>query len=66
MCSQIAGAVTEHLSPLGVGVVVKAKHSCMGCRGIMKPDADMITSVTTGLLRTNEAARAEFLSLVHS
>lgn len=66
MCSQIAKAIDENLAPLGVGVVVKAKHSCMGCRGVLKPDSDMITSVTTGALRTNPSARAEFLSLVNS
>ena len=61
---QIADAIVEVLKPSGVGVIVKAKHSCMGCRGVQKPDSDMITSVMLGLLRENVAARAEFLSLV--
>lgn len=64
LTSQIAQAITAFLQPMGVGVVIKAKHSCMGCRGVMKPDSDMITSVTTGALRDDPRARAEFLSLV--
>jgi len=61
---QIADSLTEVLQPLGVGVVIAAKHACMGCRGVMKPDADLVTSVTTGILREDPRARAEFLSLV--
>lgn len=64
LTQEIADAITSHLNPMGVGVVIKAKHSCMGARGVGKPDADMITSVTTGLLRTSPSARAEFLSLI--
>lgn len=65
LTKQIADAITEVLAPVGVGVVIKAKHSCMGCRGVMKPDSDMVTSVMLGMLRDNSAARAEFLSLVN-
>lgn len=61
---QIADAIVEVLNPSGVGVIIKAKHSCMGCRGVMQSDSDMITSVMLGSLRNNAAARAEFLSLV--
>lgn len=64
LTNQITDAITEVLDPLGVGVVLKAKHSCMGCRGVMKPDSDMVTSVMRGALRDNMAARAEFLNLV--
>lgn len=63
MCSQIAKAVMEHLAPLGVGVVLNAKHMCMGCRGVVKPDATMVTSVMLGRLRDSAQARGEFLTL---
>ena len=63
LTKQVADAIMANLKPLGVGVVMKAKHACMGCRGVMKPDADMVTSVTTGVLREDARARAEFLSL---
>ena len=64
MTAQIARAVQDHLAPLGVGVVVKARHSCMGCRGVGKPDADMVTSSMLGCLREDAKARAEFLTLL--
>lgn len=64
LTSQIARAILEVLEPKGVGVVLKAKHACMGCRGVMKPDSDMVTSVMLGALRDDVSARAEFLSLV--
>lgn len=63
MTLQIAHAVEHELKALGVGVIVRASHSCMGCRGVSKPDADMVTSAMLGDFRTNEAARAEFLTL---
>jgi GTP cyclohydrolase IA len=65
LTKQIADSIQEVLRPNGVGVVLKAKHACMGCRGVMKPDSDMVTSVMLGALRDNVAARAEFLSLVN-
>jgi len=64
LTSQIAESIMSILKARGVGVVIKAKHSCMGCRGVMKPDSDMVTSVTTGVLREDPRARAEFMSLV--
>ena len=63
MTLQIAQAMEEHLSPLGVGVVVRASHSCMGCRGVRKPGAEMVTSSLSGYLKDRPEARAEFLAL---
>lgn len=60
---QVADAIEEHLQPEGVGVVLRAQHSCMGCRGVRKPGAEMVTSALRGVLRTKPEARAEFLAL---
>lgn len=60
---QVADAIEEHLHPVGVGVVIRAEHSCMGCRGVRKPGAEMVTSAMRGALRTKPEARAEFLAL---
>jgi GTP cyclohydrolase I len=62
MTSDIAGAIAEHLDPLGVGVVVRAEHSCMACRGVRKR-APLITSAMLGVFRDVGEARAEFLAL---
>jgi GTP cyclohydrolase I len=63
MTKQIADAVMEVLQPKGVGVVVSAHHSCMGCRGVRKAGADMVTSSLGGVMLDDASARAEFLSL---
>jgi GTP cyclohydrolase I len=62
MTSQIAEAIEEHLQPLGVGVIISASHTCMSMRGIAKP-GEMVTSKLIGALRTESAARAEFMGL---
>lgn len=63
MTEQIADAIEDALDPRGVGVIVRAKHSCMGCRGVRKPGATMTTSALRGYMKTKPAARAEFLAL---
>lgn len=63
LTAQIADALQEHLSPLGVGVVIKARHMCMESRGICQQGHHTITSALHGLLRDDPNARAEFLSL---
>lgn len=64
MTKQIAEAMQNCLDPLGVGVIVQAQHSCMGCRGVRQPDAEMRTSAMFGALRDEPETRAEFLRLV--
>jgi GTP cyclohydrolase IA len=63
MTLQIAHAIEDVLGAVGVGVIVRASHSCMGCRGVSKPDADMVTSAMLGTFLSNQAQRAEFLTL---
>jgi GTP cyclohydrolase I len=63
---QIAEAVEEHLQARGVGVVISAHHLCMGCRGVMQPETEMVTSAMLGTLRENATTRGEFLSLSRS
>lgn len=66
MTRQIAKALDEHLGAKGVAVVCRAAHSCMGCRGVKKPGAKMVTSVMLGFFRDNAPARQEFLELCRS
>lgn len=63
MTKQIATALVEHLNARGAAVVVKAHHSCMGCRGVKKPGAVMVTSCTLGAFREDAQLRNEFLVL---
>ena len=64
LTSQIADAIQEHLDPIGVGVVIQAKHMCMCARGVGKQQSSMVTSQMRGVLMKKPAARAEFMSLV--
>lgn len=62
MTTQIADAIEEHLKPLGVGVIVQARHLCIESRGINQPGSITTTSALKGALR-DPHARREFLSL---
>lgn len=64
LTQQIANAIEEHLSPVGVIVVVEATHFCMELRGVRKPGVVTKTSVLRGLLKDDPAARAEAMSLI--
>jgi len=59
---QIAEAIQKYVKPLGVGVVIRAVHSCVTCRGVEKPGSEMVTSCLLGKMRTDKAMREEFLS----
>ena len=63
MTVEIANALQDVLEPLGVGVIIKARHLCMGMRGVKK-EGVMNTSRLLGALRDDARARAEFLELV--
>lgn len=63
LTQQIAEAINTYVGGLGVGVIIKSRHTCMCYRGIKK-DGTMVTSVTLGLMREDPRARMEFLSLV--
>lgn len=66
MTSQIADSIEQVLKAKGVGVMIEAHHSCMGCRGIKKEGATMVTSALRGCLKTEHDARAEFLTIANS
>ncbi len=65
MTTTIVRAINDTLKPRGAGCVIVAKHLCMGCRGIKKPDAETITSKMTGFFLSKPEVRAEFFSLAH-
>lgn len=62
MTSQIAAAIETILKPRGVAVMVRAEHSCMTSRGVMKPGALTVTTDFRGSFRDNEDARRQLLS----
>jgi GTP cyclohydrolase IA len=63
LTSQVAGWLTEHLEPRGVGVVLEAEHLCMTVRGVQAPGVRTVTSALRGRVRDDPRTRAEFLAL---
>jgi GTP cyclohydrolase I len=66
MTVQIASALQGALHPLGVGVVVEARHMCMMARGVEKQSSQVTTSEMRGAFRSDRRTREEFLTLLHS
>ncbi len=60
---QIRDCIQETLDPLGVAVVIEAKHLCMMMRGVQKQNSVTTTSAFTGEFQ-NQSTRNEFISLI--
>ncbi len=66
LTADIASFFKRELRPMGVAVVMVAKHTCMACRGVRKHNGHMTTSEMRGVFITGAAARAEFLQLINT
>jgi GTP cyclohydrolase I len=66
MTQQIADTLYEALTPLGVGVVIEARHMCMMMRGVEKQNSAATTSAMLGVFRDDVKTRQEFLTLTNS
>jgi GTP cyclohydrolase I len=64
LTQQVAKCLKEKLAPAGVMCVLKARHSCMSCRGVRKQQASMNTSAVYGCFREEIEARQEFFNLI--
>src|SRR6187549_3406768 len=62
---QIRDAIKNTLNPLGVAVVIEAKHLCMMMRGVQKQNSVTTTSAFWGEFEKNET-RSEFIRLIGS
>ena len=51
LTEQIANSLMKFLDPLGVGVIIQAKHFCMMSRGVQKQNSSMITSSVRGIFQ---------------
>lgn len=61
MTHDIAEDLWTHLKPLGVGVIIRARHMCIESRG--KQDRGSITTTTAlrGVMKDQPETRAEFM-----
>jgi GTP cyclohydrolase IA len=63
LTTQIKECIQETLQPLGVAVVIEARHMCMQMRGVQKQNSVTTTSDFTGAF-LKDATRKEFLQLI--
>jgi len=64
LTQQIAETLFKYLKPLGVGVVMEARHLCMMMRGVEKQNSVATTSAMLGVFRHDSKTRSEFLTLI--
>ncbi|KAA3645621.1 MAG: GTP cyclohydrolase I FolE [Bacteroidetes bacterium] len=63
LTDQIKDCIQDTLNPLGVAVVIEAKHLCMQMRGIQKQNSVTTTSAFTGAFE-KDSTRKEFIQLI--
>lgn len=64
MTAQIADALADNLKPLGVGVIVTARHMCVESRGVAHHGSATTTSALRGVM-IEGVQRQEFLHLAN-
>jgi GTP cyclohydrolase IA len=64
LTSQIAEIMQTKINPLGVGVVMEARHLCMEMRGASSKNSPTVTSSMVGSFRKDPRTRDEFLNLI--
>ena len=63
LTTQIKECIQNTLNPLGVMVVIEAKHMCMQMRGVEKQNSITTTSDFTGVFN-QQKTREEFINLI--
>jgi GTP cyclohydrolase I len=63
LTTQVRDCIQEALHPLGVAVVIEAKHLCMMMRGVQKQNSVTTTSAFTGEFE-KQSTRNEFINLI--
>jgi GTP cyclohydrolase IA len=64
LTSQIANILQAKVDPLGVAVVMEARHLCMEMRGAESTDSPTVTSAMLGVFRSDARTREEFLTFI--
>ena len=65
LTDQILNCIQDTMKPLGVAVVIEARHMCMMMRGVQKQNSVTTTSAFTGEFK-NVETRNEFLNLINA
>jgi GTP cyclohydrolase IA len=64
LTQEIAQTLYDVLDPIGVAVVIEARHMCMMMRGVEKQNSLATTSAMLGIFQTDPKTRTEFLNLI--
>jgi len=65
LTSQIADIILTKIKPLGVAVVMEARHLCMEMRGAQSKNSPTLTSAMSGVFHSDARTREEFLGFVN-
>ncbi len=65
LTSQIAEVILKKIKPLGVAVVMEARHLCMEMRGAQSKNSPTVTSAMVGVFRSDARTREEFLGFIN-
>ncbi len=63
---QILEEIKNRLEPKGIGVVIKAIHTCVFARGTQSSAAEFTTSAVDGIFKENIDTKQEFFSIINS
>lgn len=63
---QILGEINKRIKPKGIGVVIKAIHTCVFARGTQSSTAEFTTSAVEGVFKENINTKNEFLSIINA
>ena len=64
LTNEIANAINDILSPIGVIVIIEAEHFCMKVRGVLKHETLTKTMSTIGKYKIDNDQKNEFLQLL--
>ena len=62
LTGEILEEIKNRLNPVGIGVIVKAIHTCVFARGVQSNKAEFTTNAMYGKFKENPQTRSEFLS----
>lgn len=63
---QVADLLEELITPRGLAVVMKARHTCMTWRGVQEHDTSMTTAVVRGIMKDESITRDEFYRIIQA
>lgn len=63
MTLEIVKSIDDALSPKGTAVFIEAAHQCMSIRGVNKADSVTVTSMFSGVFKTDLHIQRRFLDL---